>query len=401
MSRRRSRINRGFWSCRIPFRKRRLKISSCSSPILCPISSSVMSRIFSALSSLISAPRQILPLDELRPHRQLARAQFHRLLRQLRGDSLELEEDAPRLHDRHPVLGRALALAHSRLRRLHRHRLVRKDAYPHLAAALDEARDRDARRLDLAVRDPRRLERLKPELAEGDGRAAVGHALPAPPHLLPVLDPLRYEHAALSRGRRRGAGLAGRKDRWCLLLVQHLSLEDPHLHAHRPVDRPGRGAREIDIGAQRVKRHASLAVSLGPRHLGAPQAAGAHDAYAPRARAHRRGDRLLHRAPEGDTLLELARDVLRNQDRVEIRLLHFVDIEEDLLLRDVLKLIAKLIHLLTPASDDEPGTRGRNIDRHLGDRPLDDDPRDPGLRETPLQIPPNEYVLFEELRIIL
>src|SRR6185503_8072033 len=99
MSRLRSRIRTGFWSCRIAFRKRRLKISSCSSRIRVSISSSVMSRIFSAFSSLISAPRQILPLDELRLDRQLARAELHGLFGQLRADSLELEEHAPGLHD--------------------------------------------------------------------------------------------------------------------------------------------------------------------------------------------------------------------------------------------------------------------------------------------------------------
>src|SRR6185295_14118839 len=221
MSRFRSRINTGFWSCRIAFRKRRLKISSCSSRIRVSISSSVMSRIFSAFSSLISAPRQILPLDELRLDRQLARAELHGLFGQLRADSLELEEHAPGLHDGHPEFGRALAFSHSRLRRLHRHRLVREDANPHLAAALDEARDRHARGLDLAIGDPRRLERLQSELSERHGGAAVRHALAAPAHLLPVFDPLRYEHDPLPCRLllRRGARLAGRRGHGRLLLL--------------------------------------------------------------------------------------------------------------------------------------------------------------------------------------
>src|SRR5207249_4764094 len=259
----------------------RLKISSCSSRTRVTISSSVISRIFSAFSSLISAPRQILPLDELRLDRQLARAQLHRLLRELGADALELEENASRFHDGHPELGRALSFSHSRLGGLHRHRLVREDADPHLAAALDEARDRDARGLDLAVGDPCRLERLEPVLSEGDVRPAVGHSLAPPAHLLPVLDPLRYEHARLSLSRTGAAHLAGRERRRRFLLVQHLALEDPDLHAHRSVDRAGRAAGEIDVRAERVQGHAPLAIAFRPRHLGAAQAARAHDAMPP------------------------------------------------------------------------------------------------------------------------
>src|SRR6185369_10435618 len=64
------------------------------------------------------------------------------------------------------LLGRALALAHARFLRLLGDRLVREHARPDLAAAGDEARHRDARRLDLAVGQPAGLERLEPVVAE-------------------------------------------------------------------------------------------------------------------------------------------------------------------------------------------------------------------------------------------
>src|SRR5206468_8987634 len=128
------------------------------------------------------------------------------------------------------------------------------------APARGRRRDRHTGRLDLAVGDPRRLEGLEPELAEGDGRARVGFPLSPPAHLFPMLDALWYEHSRLLlRGPavRHGGGLRR------LALRQNLALEDPNLHAHRPVDRPGRRAREIDVGAERMKRHPPVAVAPG------------------------------------------------------------------------------------------------------------------------------------------
>ena len=68
--------------------------------------------------------------------------------------------------DAHPLLGRALALAHAGFLRLLGDRLVGEHAHPDLAAALDEAGHRDARRLDLPIGQPARLERLQPVVAE-------------------------------------------------------------------------------------------------------------------------------------------------------------------------------------------------------------------------------------------
>src|SRR5215213_4808049 len=80
----------------------------------------------------------------------------------------QLEQDAARLHDGDPELGVALAGTHARLGRLLRHRLVREDVDPHLAAALDGAGHRDTGGLDLTCAEPARLERLDPVLTEGE-----------------------------------------------------------------------------------------------------------------------------------------------------------------------------------------------------------------------------------------
>ena len=47
-----------------------------------------------------------------------------------------------------------------------------------------------------------------------------------------------------------------------------------------------------------------------------------------RAHAHRARDGFLHRAAERDAALELQRDVLRHQLRVDVGTAHLVDVDE-------------------------------------------------------------------------
>src|SRR5437764_877045 len=92
--------------------------------------------------------------DESRRDGQLVRRQSERFPRRRLVDSRHFEQDASRLHHRHPALRGAFALAHARFRRLLGERLVRENANPQFAAALDEAHDGHARGFDLAVGDP-------------------------------------------------------------------------------------------------------------------------------------------------------------------------------------------------------------------------------------------------------
>src|SRR5690606_37441836 len=122
-------------------------------------------------------------------------------------------------------LRRALARAHAGLGRLLRERTVGEDVDPDLAAALDVPGHRDTRGLDLAVRDVRRSQRLDPELAEVDLRAAGRLTGPRRVVLLAVLDLAWDEHdyaatpaatGASDRGPRRGprSPRSGREDFW-------------------------------------------------------------------------------------------------------------------------------------------------------------------------------------------
>src|SRR6202158_2343202 len=132
--------------------------------------------------------------DEFRGNRQLVRRQPHGFLGRRFVHSRHLEHDASRLHHRHPLLRRAFAFAHARFGRLLGERLVRENPDPQFSAALDEPRNRHARRFDLPVGDPRAFHGLQTVLAERQISAAPSLAVAAAAHLLSVLHLLRHQH---------------------------------------------------------------------------------------------------------------------------------------------------------------------------------------------------------------
>ncbi len=86
---------------------------------------------------------------------------------------------------------------------------------------------------------------------------------------------------------------------------------------------------EIDVGAQRVQRHPTLAIPLGPRDFRAAEPAAAADPDALGAEPHRRLHRALHRPPEGDAPLQLLGDVLGHELGVDLGLADLDDVEVD------------------------------------------------------------------------
>src|SRR6266853_1795405 len=130
--------------------------------------------------------------------RQLVRSQTHGLSRVLLRDPFHLEQDLARPHHRHPMIRRSLALAHTGFSRLLCDRLVREQADLNLAAALDETGHGHARRLDLTVGNPTRLEHLQPEIAERQLAPAPRLPRHAPALLLTVLHFLWHQHKVSS-----------------------------------------------------------------------------------------------------------------------------------------------------------------------------------------------------------
>ena len=126
-----------------------------------------------------------------------------------------------------------------------------------------------------------------PRLSVG---AAVGLAAHAALHHLAVLRSRRLKHVLdLLALRWRGGATAAappaaRGGLRCRPTADSTSpLHDPHLAADLAVGRLRLGEPVVDVGAERVQRHAALAVPLVARHLGAAEAAGAGDADALRA----------------------------------------------------------------------------------------------------------------------
>src|SRR5687768_1754161 len=64
------------------------------------------------------------------------------------------------------------------------------------------------------------------------------------------------------------------------IVSEDLALEDPALDADHAVGGQRLGLGIVDVGAQRVERHAALTVPLDARDLGAAEAAAAGDADA-------------------------------------------------------------------------------------------------------------------------
>src|SRR3990172_10557923 len=336
-----------------------------------------------------------LPSHDARGHRQLVRRELERLVRHLVGHALHLVEDAAGLHHADPRLRVSLAFAHARLRRLLRDRLVREDADPDLAAALHVAGHGHAGGLDLPRGEPHALHRLEPHVAEGERMTPRRLAAHAPLLLLAVLDLLGLEHALP-----RPFVLEPRAQRaLAQLAFGDLALEHPALHADHAVGGLRLGEAILDVGAQRVQRHAPLAVPLPAAHLGAAQAAGALDADALRPELHRRGDRLLHGAPEGHAPLELEGHVLRHELRVELRLADLLDVDEHLARRERGQLLAQVLHLGAALADQDARPRGVDVHADLLAGPLDHHLRDARVVELLLDEAPDLHVLVELARV--
>src|SRR5690606_697301 len=216
ISRLAARMRRGFEACPTAAWMRRSSNSWRRLSTSPWISSAVKLRI--SLGFIVD-----LPLDHLGLDGQLVRGQAERLLGLLLGHVGDLEEHAARLDDRHPVLHRALALAHADFLGLLGDGLVGEDTDVDLATAAEVAAHGDAARLDLVRLDPGGLQRDETVVAEGDVVSALGGARHAAAHLLAVLDALGKRHQERSlRARGRASrpapaapGLAPSRRRAC------------------------------------------------------------------------------------------------------------------------------------------------------------------------------------------
>src|SRR4029079_1575627 len=148
-------------------------------------------------------------------------------------------------------------------------------------------------------------------------------------------------------------------------LRHHLALVDPAFDAAPPGRGAGLEEAVVDVGAQRVQRHATVGILFGPRHLGTAEAAGDLDLDALSAGAHRRGQGAFHRAAEGDPVLQLLGDRLGDEFGVELGALHLADVHLDRLSSQLVQLLAQRVHFAARLADHDARPGGVDVDGDL------------------------------------
>ena len=133
----------------------------------------------------------------------------------------------------------------------------------------------------------------------------------------------------------------------------------------------GLGKAVIDVGTQSVQRQPALQVPLGAGDFVAIQPAANADLNSLAAEAQRRIHGFAHGAPESHTLLQLQRNVLGHELRVELRLVHFLNIDKDITIGALLDVLLQLVDFRSLAADDDTRTRGADDDAQLVARTLD------------------------------
>src|SRR3954451_15027662 len=185
------------------------------------------------------------------------------------------------------------------------------------------------------------------------------------------------------------------------LVGEDLTLVDPDLHADAAEGGLRLGVAVVDVGAQRVQRHPTLAVPLLARHLRATEATAALHADALGAGLHRGLHRALHRPSERHATGELIGDTLRDEGGVELRLLDLLDVEVDLrVARDLEQPGAQAVGLRTTTADHDPRARGVHVDAETVARALDLDPAHRGALELTLEVVADLPVLDEAVAVL-
>src|SRR6266700_6287776 len=185
------------------------------------------------------------------------------------------------------------------------------------------------------------------------------------------------------------------------VVLKDFALEDPDLDA-AGAERGERGRHAvIDIGAQRVQRHAPFAIPFHAGDFGAAETARAVDANALGAKTHRRLHRALHGAAECDAALELLGDRFGDQGGVEFGLADFDDVDDDVGIGDVGNPLAQLVDVGALLADHDAGAR--RMDRHpaLLVRTLDHDPGHRRLLELLVQDLPDLDILVQQLAVFV
>src|SRR5689334_4949279 len=181
----------------------------------------------------------------------------------------------------------------------------------------------------------------------------------------------------------------------------HFAAEYPNFHADHAVRRLGFGQAVVDVGAERVQRHATFAIPLRPRDLGAVQTTRHAHLDALGTDAHRVRDGTTHGAPELHAALELLRDAFGHQQRVELGFANLGNVQAHVLQRHAEQLrdfTAQLLDVLALLADHDARPRRMNRDIGLLRLALDMDAADRRFLELLAQEFADAVILFHVVR---
>src|SRR3990167_273862 len=271
--------------------------------------------------------------------------------------SIDLENDAPRPDIDYVADNVSFAASHADFRRLLRHGTVGKYAHPDFCALSARARESAPRSFKVIRCDACRRYGLKAERAEADRNATRFervHVATVSSASLPLPE-LRFfwsQHTPVLFFR-------------LLLIGEYFAAVYPYLDTYLPVREECFLAREIDVGAQSLKRHAAFLYFLRARHFSAAQASCDGNAHAFHvAVRHCFLSCLLQNTPKCLPFFEAFSDHVRDDRCLRFRGADFLDVEAYCAVRSAgnfaqhfLYFFGELCASLSAAADDKTGTR--------------------------------------------
>src|ERR1700722_9336302 len=179
------------------------------------------------------------------------------------------------------------------------------------------------------------------------------------------------------------------------------ALINPALHADDAVGRVGFRGAKVNVGTQRLQRQPTLQIPLFAGDFRAVQPAGHANLDALAAETQRRVNGLAHRAAECHALFELQRNRLRDQRCVELRTVHFLNVDVHFTLGALLHFLLELVDFRAFATDDDARTRRVNPHDELVGGSFDVDRADARALELVLQLATQLDVLVQQVGVVL
>ena len=146
---------------------------------------------------------------------------------------------------------------------------------------------------------------------------------------------------------------------------QNLALIQPRLHANHTISRVRFRKAIIDIGPQRMQRQLTLQIPFRTRDFRAIQTARNPNLNSLASKTQRRINRFPHRTAERHALFQLQSNGFRHQLCIQLRLMHFLNVDKHFPLGLLRQRSLQLFNLGALASDNDARPRGANRDPQL------------------------------------